>query len=174
MKARGIQENRQDFIDDQIDDWYDDYGYYGRLLSLLNVYVSMPCTYTVTQVGNVTYYQCGSVWYNQVYNQGTVNYVEIAAPKGSEITSLPDAKTIDVGSKTYYISDNTFYERIKRDGKDIYVVVDPPYGVEVDSIPDKAVETKVGDITYYQYDRFFYRKVSESKKTTYIIVPSPY
>ncbi len=69
LKARGIQENRQDFIDDELDDWYDDYGYHGGYYAS-HIYVSMPCTYTVVQVGNVTYYQCGSVWYNQVYNQG--------------------------------------------------------------------------------------------------------
>ncbi len=74
----------------------------------------------------------------------TVNYVEIAAPKGTEVTSLPGAKTVDVGGKTYYISDHIFYERIKRDGKDVYVVVDPPYGVEVDSIPDKCGTNQSG------------------------------
>lgn len=173
MKARSIQENRQNFIEDELDDWYEDYGYYGRYYST-HIYVGMPCTYTVVRVGNATYYQCGSVWYNQVYYQGSVNYVEIAAPEGAEVISLDDPTTLKVGSKTYYISDHTFYEKIQRDGKNIYVVVDPPYGVEVDSIPDKAVEAKVDGVTYYQYDKIFYRKVSDSNKTTYIIVSSPY
>jgi hypothetical protein len=122
----------------------------------------------------VTYYQCGSVWYNQVYYQDQVQYVEISAPKGAEITSLSNPKTIEANGKTYYISEHTFYEKIKRDGKDIYVVVDPPYGVEVDSIPEKSVEVKVEGTTYYQYDKIFYRKISEGKKTTYLIVASPY
>ncbi len=138
------------------------------------VFVGMPCTHTVVQVGNVTYYQCGSVWYNQVYSKGEVQYVEISAPKGAEITSLSDPKTIEVNGKTYYISEHTFYEKIKRDGKDIYVVVDAPYGAEVESIPEKSVEVKVEGTTYYQYDKLFYRKISEGKKTTYVIVASPY
>ena len=146
MKARGIQENRQQYLDDYYDeweDWYDDYWHYDMHYYPSYVFVGMPCTHTVVQVGNVTYYQCGSVWYSQVYVKNEVQYVEISAPKGAEITSLSNPKTIEVNGKTYYISEHTFYEKIKRDGKDIYVVVDPPYGVEVDSIPEKSVEVKV-------------------------------
>ena len=65
----------------------------------LHIYVSMPCTYTVVQAGSVTYYRCGSVWYNQVYYQSEVKYVEIAAPKGVEVTSLTDAKTIEANGQ---------------------------------------------------------------------------
>ncbi|RLB88777.1 MAG: hypothetical protein DRH10_07045 [Deltaproteobacteria bacterium] len=100
--------------------------------------------------------------------------MEISAPTGAEISSLPNATTLEVGDKTYYVSDNTFYEQIKREGKDLYVVVDPPLGAEVKSIPKDAVEIKVDGAAYYQYDIVFYRKISDPKRTTYVIVASPF
>jgi YHS domain-containing protein len=161
--------------DDYYNEWYDDHWhYYDMHYTPANVYVGLSCNHVVVQVGNVTYYQCGSVWYDRVYYQGEVHYVEISTPKGAEVKELKDATTLEVSGKTYYISNHAFYERIKREGQYLYVVVDPPLGTEVASIPKDAVEIKVEGATYYQYDKVFYRKAGDPEQTTYVIVASPF
>ena len=45
-------------------------------------YTSLPCTPSVIAVSGVTYYQCGSTWYNQAYSGDSVTYVTVAPPPG--------------------------------------------------------------------------------------------
>jgi len=176
IKGKAIADaryRRWDYWDDRLDS-YEDRWYYWRRYYPPYAYMALPCTRTVVVVGNVTYYRCGSLWYNQVYYEGEVNYVEISAPSGAEVEKLPYSYTVEADGKTYYVSDNTFYQRITRDGKQLYVVVDPPYGAEVASISEDALEVTVEDKTYYQYDKVFYRKIGDGEDTTYIIVASPF
>jgi hypothetical protein len=42
----------------------------------------LPCTPTTAVVKGVTYYQCGSTWYNQVYGSGGVVYMPVSPPPG--------------------------------------------------------------------------------------------
>ena len=37
---------------------------------------------TPVVAGGVTYYQCGSTWYNQAYSGDSVTYVTVAPPPG--------------------------------------------------------------------------------------------
>jgi hypothetical protein len=170
---RDARYRRWDYWDDRLDR-YEDRWYYWRRYYPPSVYLAMPCTRTVVVVGNVTYYRCDSLWYNQVYYEGAVSYVEISAPAGAEVEKLPYSYTLEADGQTYYVSDNTFYQRIARDGKQLYVVVDPPYGAEVASISEDALEVTVEDKTYYQYDKVFYRKIGDGEDTTYVIVASPF
>lgn len=43
---------------------------------------SLSCSMTTVYVGGVTYYQCGSYWYNQAYRSGEVVYIVVDAPPG--------------------------------------------------------------------------------------------
>ena len=45
-------------------------------------YTSLPCTPSVIAANGVTYYQCGSTWYNQAYAGDGVTYVTVAPPPG--------------------------------------------------------------------------------------------
>lgn len=42
----------------------------------------LPCKPTTTVVKGVTYYQCGSTWYNQAYGSGGVIYMPVPPPPG--------------------------------------------------------------------------------------------
>ncbi|MGH7891620.1 MAG: hypothetical protein ACREN0_05060, partial [Thermodesulfobacteriota bacterium] len=43
---------------------------------------SMTCNPTTVYANGVAYYQCGSTWYNQAYQQGDVVYVVVDTPPG--------------------------------------------------------------------------------------------
>jgi hypothetical protein len=43
---------------------------------------TLPCTPAVQAINGVTYYNCGSSWYNQVYSGGGVSYIAVQAPSG--------------------------------------------------------------------------------------------
>ncbi len=43
---------------------------------------ALPCTPAVQAINGVTYYNCGSSWYNQVYSGGGVSYITVQAPPG--------------------------------------------------------------------------------------------
>jgi hypothetical protein len=43
---------------------------------------TLSCTPTTVIVGGVSYYQCGSTWYNRGYSGGSTTYVVINAPPG--------------------------------------------------------------------------------------------
>ena len=102
-----VREDRQDFYEDEIDDDWDgccdgdlDEGealVVGAVVgaaavaaagSSTETYVqtttttALPCTPSVHAVDGVTYYQCGSTWYNQTYSGGGVTYITVQAPPG--------------------------------------------------------------------------------------------
>ncbi len=43
---------------------------------------TLPCSPTVVAVNEMSYYQCGSTWYNRSYISGNVTYVTAAPPPG--------------------------------------------------------------------------------------------
>jgi hypothetical protein len=43
---------------------------------------TLDCTPTVIDLGDTTYYQCGSAWYVRVYSNGEVAYVMVNPPPG--------------------------------------------------------------------------------------------
>jgi len=108
---QGNQENRQDYHTENREDWqdygnnarndrqdyYDDNRYWGGNVEYpgaaaaaiavgtaltVSAFNSQTCNPTVVSVGGVTYYQCGSNWYNQAYQEGDVVYVSVGAPPG--------------------------------------------------------------------------------------------
>jgi hypothetical protein len=179
--ARGLQENRQDYISDMYDqhwdnwnDYYhDNHYYYDHHYYPATTFVVIPIP---IMVGTTTYYSSNDQWYTQVSNQGETGYVKISTPAGYEVTALPAGyKTITASGQTYYyINNGTFYMSKQRDGKNVYVVVNPPFGIEVTELPKDAVAVKVEGRTYYQYDLVYYRKVTDEGRTTYVIVASPF
>lgn len=48
----------------------------------VSAFNSMTCNPTTVYVSGVAYYQCGSTWYNQAYQQGDVVYVVVDTPPG--------------------------------------------------------------------------------------------
>ncbi len=45
-------------------------------------YNSLTCHRTIFILGGVTYYRCGTVWYNRAYSGVNVTYVVVNAPPG--------------------------------------------------------------------------------------------
>ena len=106
--ANDAREDRQDYYDDEIDDDWDrccdDDWDDGEALVVGAVVVgaavaaaessdddyvqstttisALPCTPAVQAINGVTYYTCGSSWYNQVYSGGGVSYITVQAPPG--------------------------------------------------------------------------------------------
>jgi hypothetical protein len=64
-------------------EYYEDRWKYAVGASLTAAtYRSLTCTPTTVIVGSVTYYQCGSTWYQRGYSGGSTTYVVINAPSG--------------------------------------------------------------------------------------------
>ena len=98
--ATNRQGNRQDVYDDHWDDYHHGYGYgYGHGGAVVAgaavgaavgyaagataaYYSTLPCTPTVVVAGGVSYYRCGSSWYNQAYSGSGVTYVIVNPPAG--------------------------------------------------------------------------------------------
>jgi len=82
--ARNLQQQRYQYaeqIRDERREWVEDNWYYGRgAYAGVRVYYNVPCSYTVTVVNGHSYYQCGSVWYDRVYNDGQVTYIVVNRP----------------------------------------------------------------------------------------------
>lgn len=91
-----MQEDRQDYMDsaryqrhENVEEWhtYDEWAedrWRWRVGATLTAatFRSLSCTTTTVVVGNVTYYQCGSTWYNRAYSGGQVTYIVVNAPPG--------------------------------------------------------------------------------------------
>ena len=45
-------------------------------------YHALTCRRTIIIHGGITYYGCGTVWYNQVYYGGQVTYIVVETPPG--------------------------------------------------------------------------------------------
>jgi hypothetical protein len=95
--GRNAREDRQDYYDNHgyhdYDDnweWGDNVEYpYAAAAAIavgtaltVSAFNSLTCTPTIVSVGGVSYYQCGSNWYNQAYQGGDVVYVSVGAPPG--------------------------------------------------------------------------------------------
>ena len=115
------------------------------------------------QYNNGTYYQ-------ESTQNGQTGYVEVAAPIGAKVPTLPDDNTpITVGSATYYYYASTFYTP---DGKD-YVVVQPPVGAIVPYAPDGSEKKTVSGIEYSVYAGIYYQAKSDNGNVVYEVVEHP-
>jgi hypothetical protein len=58
-------------------------GYVAGAAVATPAYVTvLPCTPTITVMGGISYYRCGSTWYNRSYISGEVSYIVVDAPLG--------------------------------------------------------------------------------------------
>lgn len=96
--GRNAREDRQDYYDHH-DYYYDHHDHWewgdnveypyaaataialGTALTV-SAFNSLTCDPMIVSVGGVTYYQCGTNWYNQAYQQGDVVYISVEAPSG--------------------------------------------------------------------------------------------
>ena len=83
-RHRAGRDNRRDHRDD----FRDDRRRYrarrmviGATLSIVS-YNALTCHRTIIIHGGVTFYGCGTVWYNQVYYGPSVTYIVVNAPPG--------------------------------------------------------------------------------------------
>ena len=161
-------------VNEYLEDHYN-WHYYPHSYVSVTVFQNYPCTQTMVIVDGRTYYRCGSSYYDRVNHEGEVKYVEVSAPAGDEVKSLPEGyQTMKVSGETYYLSEDSFYKKIQRDGKPLYVVVDPPYGAELESLPEGAIQVSVNKKKYYQYDKVFYREIADPAGASYVIVAPPH
>ena len=175
-----IRSERREWAEDVYDEhseWHEDYwNAYAFSAGIAALHYSayafsnLACAQSTIIVSSHSYYRCGPVWYDRVYYQNEVTYVQVPAPTGAEITQLSNPTIIDAARQTYYISDHIFYQRITRDGRDIYVVVDPPLGVEVTRLPEGAIRVSARGGRYYRYGDVYYRQVNNPVRPTYVIV----
>jgi hypothetical protein len=64
-------------------EFYEDRWRYAVGASLsMSTFHSLSCTSTTVVVSGVTYYHCGSAWYQRGYSGGSTTYVVINAPPG--------------------------------------------------------------------------------------------
>ena len=136
-------------------------------------YSSLSCTRSTYALYSHTYYRCGNGWYDRVYYQSEVTYVQIPAPSGVEVTKLTNPTVITVEDQTYYVSDDTFYQRITRDNRLVYVIVDAPLGAQVDRLPEGALRVSAKTGRYYRFGSVYYRQISNPVRPTYIIAARP-
>ena len=102
------QQNRQDYRDNAREDWqdysddyhhghWDDWGPWGYAAAgtvvvagayalgtafSAGAYATLPCTSTTAVVGGITYYYCGTTWYQPTYSGGDVTYIVVNPPPG--------------------------------------------------------------------------------------------
>ena len=83
------QDFRQNAYDEHSEYWRDHHEYYedrwrfavGASLTA-SAFRSLSCASNTVVVGGVTYYQCGSTWYQRSYTGGNVTYIVVTAPAG--------------------------------------------------------------------------------------------
>jgi hypothetical protein len=87
-------DNRYHDHDDWDDDWDDYWGaaavgaavavtaYAIGTTITASAFAALPCTSTTIVAGGVTYYQCGTTWYQPAYSGGGVTYVVVNPPAG--------------------------------------------------------------------------------------------
>ena len=109
---------------------------------------------TATIINGVTYYQCGSAWYQPAYQGTQVTYIVVHAPAGQASTSggtsaaspptgqasvvvgtslSADAfgakcslTPIVINGQNYYKCESTWYQSTYRGSQVTYIVVNPP------------------------------------------------
>ena len=84
-------DNRQEFRQDAWDEygyhshseWYEDRWKYAMGAALtVATFRALSCQTTTVVVGNVTYTQCASTWYQRSYTAGSTTYIVVNAPAG--------------------------------------------------------------------------------------------
>lgn len=79
---QGQYDEYHDYWHDR-DEFYEDRWKYAVGMSLTRrSFESLQCSSTTQVVGGVTYYNCGSTWYQRSYGGGSVTYVVVNAPPG--------------------------------------------------------------------------------------------
>ncbi|MEE9607375.1 MAG: hypothetical protein V3U03_06505 [Myxococcota bacterium] len=85
----GAREDRQDYADDvrgeyqEHEEWYEDRWKRAVGASLtVSAFRSLQCASSTVVVNGVTYYNCGSSWYQRGYSGGNVTYVVVGPPAG--------------------------------------------------------------------------------------------
>jgi len=87
------QEDRQKYGNNARNEYYEHHGGYSEFYEdrwkyalgaslTAATFRALTCTPTTVIVGGVSYYQCGSSWYNRAYSGGSTTYVVINAPPG--------------------------------------------------------------------------------------------
>ena len=90
------QEDRQEFIEEQLNDHYHDRYHYGwghgrgvavgvvvGATAATTTYVAtLPCQAAAVVVNGITYFQCGTTWYQRAYAGSQVTYMITEAPTG--------------------------------------------------------------------------------------------
>ncbi len=83
------REDRQDYADDvrgeyqEHEEWYEDRWKRAVGASLtVSAFRSLQCASSTVVVNGVTYYNCGSSWYQRGYSGGNVTYVVVGPPAG--------------------------------------------------------------------------------------------
>lgn len=75
-----------EYVDDHTytyEEYYEDRWRYSVGASLTAVHFhNLSCTTSTVVVGSVTYYHCGSTWYNRAYSGGNVTYIVVNPPPG--------------------------------------------------------------------------------------------
>ncbi len=87
--ANDRREYRQDVHSEYHEYWHDRNEFYedrwkyavGASLTR-RTFESLACSSTTVVAGGVTYYNCGSTWYQRSYGGGSVTYVVVTAPSG--------------------------------------------------------------------------------------------
>ena len=80
--ARDRREFRQD-VHQERREYYEDRWRRQRARAITAAtFRSLNCARTTVIVNGVTYYRCGTTWYNPAYQGGSVTYVIVTAPPG--------------------------------------------------------------------------------------------
>jgi len=90
-----VMDERKEYAEGYNDEWYGGYRHYenwesgaavavglvvGATLSAAAFSSANPSGCVTTSVGNVSYYQCGTTWYQKVYRDGNVTYIVVNPP----------------------------------------------------------------------------------------------
>ncbi len=76
---------RSDFRDEvrEHHEWWHDRYRYGVGVTLTSAsYRALTCSSTTIVAAGITYYSCGSTWYQRRYSGGSVTYIVVNAPSG--------------------------------------------------------------------------------------------
>ena len=81
--AKEVQNDRKEYAEMVRDErkWDRDRYRVGYVMTASS-FRTLSCSSTPIYVNGVSYYQCGSSWYNRAYSGGSVTYVVVNAPTG--------------------------------------------------------------------------------------------
>jgi hypothetical protein len=75
-------DNQKEYRDDRHEYVEDRYRRRVGTALTISAWNSLTCAPRTVYVGGVSYYQCGSYWYNRAYSGGSVTYVVVTTPAG--------------------------------------------------------------------------------------------